>query len=213
MADGTTNLADIESLAGSLPLGQMDVTYLGTTYNVDFSGAVTLDDLVTTFNASVPGMELAIRDSSIALISGSPDSFTVVNADATDTASLLGVSGSGTPVRLFGLLEDLKAALEAGDKDAIRGSVNELTALEDTVYKLMMTTGGRQTDLDWAEEVLRATRRAPAQQPLARIRCRRGRGGLATEPGRGQLSGQPARDKQVVRNQLDELPVRRRRPG
>lgn len=154
-ADATTNLADIESLAGSLPLGQIDVTYLGTTYNVDFSGAVTLGDLVTTFNAAVPGMELAIRDSSIALISGSPDSFEVINADATDTASLLGVAGSGTPVRLFGLLEDLKVALEAGDKDAIRGSVNELTALENSVYKLMMTTGGRQTDLDWADEVLR----------------------------------------------------------
>lgn len=155
-ADGSTNLADIESLAGRLPLGQMDVTYLGTTYNVDFNGAATLDDLVTTFNATVPGMELAIRNSSIALISGSPDSFSVANADATDTASLLGVVGSGTPARLFGLLEDLKSALEAGDKDAIRGSVNELTALENMTYKLMMTTGGRQTDLDWAEDVLRA---------------------------------------------------------
>lgn len=155
-AAGTTNLADIESLAGSLPLGQIEVIYLDTTYVVDFAGAATLDDLVATFNAAVPGMELAIRDSSIALISGSPDSFTVANADATDTASLLGITGSGTPVRLFGLLEDLKAALEAGDKEAIRGSVNELTALENTVYKLMMTTGGRQADLDWAEEVLRA---------------------------------------------------------
>ena len=155
VADAATALGDIENLAGSLPLGLMEVNYQGSTYTVDLSGAVTLGDLVSTFNAAVPGMELAIRDSSIALISGSPESFEVLNADATDTATALGVAGSGTPVRLFGLLEDLKAALQAGDKSAIRGSLNELTAVEDTIYQLMMRNGGRQTDLDWSEGILR----------------------------------------------------------
>ncbi len=155
VADASTDLADIENLAGHLPLGAIEVSYQGSTYTVDFTGDTTLGALVSTFNAAVPGMELAVRDSSIALISGSPESFQVVNADATDTASVLGVAGSGTPVRLFGLLEDLKAALAAGDKGEIRGSLNELSAVEDTVYRLMMTNGGRQNDLDWSESILR----------------------------------------------------------
>lgn len=154
-ADITTNLADIESLSGQLPLGLIDVVWQGTTYSVDFSAATTLGDLVAGFNATVPGMELDIRDSRITLISGSPESFQILNADATDTASTLGVAGSGTPVRLFGMLEDLKVALLAGDKDAIRGAANELTSIEDTIYQLMMRNGGRQTDLDWADSILR----------------------------------------------------------
>ena len=153
-ADDTTLLTDIESLAGSLPLGAMDVTWQGTTYTVDFSTATTLGDLTTIFNATVPGMELEVRNSSIVLIGGAPETFSVENADATNTASLLGVAGSGTPVRLFGLLEDLTAALAAGDTEAIRGSISELTSIEDVVYQLMMKNGGRQTDLDWAEEIL-----------------------------------------------------------
>jgi flagellin-like hook-associated protein FlgL len=136
-------------------LGLMDVVWQGTTYSVDFSGATTLGDLVAGFNATVPGMELEVRDSSIVLITGSPESFEVFNADATDTASALGVAGSGSPVRLFGMLEDLKTALENGDKDAIRGAINELTSIEDTIYQLMMRNGGRQTDLDWADSTLR----------------------------------------------------------
>ena len=154
-ADATTNLADIESLAASLPLGAIDVVWQGVTYNVDMSAATTLGDMVTTFNAIVPGMELEIRDSSIAIIAGSPESFQVLNADATDTATVLGIAGSGNPMRLFGMLEDLKAALTAGDKGAIRDASIELTSIEDTIYQLMMRNGGRQTDLDWAEGILR----------------------------------------------------------
>ena len=154
VAEETTNLADIEALAGKLPLGTVDVAWQGTTYNVDLSAAATLGDLRTIFNGAVPGMELMIRDSALAVVGSSPELFSITNADATNSASALGIVGDGTPVRLFGLLEDLQAALAAGDKESIRGAINELTALEDNVYQLMMKNGGRQNDLDWADQVL-----------------------------------------------------------
>jgi len=153
-ADEFTNLADVESLAAKLPLGVIDVQWQGTTYNVDLSGAVTLGDLRASFNGAVPGMELVIRNSSISLVGSSPEVFSITNGDATNTASALGIYGEGSPVRLFGMLEDLKAALAAADTDAIRGTINEMTAIENEVYQLLMKTGGRQTDLDWAEGIL-----------------------------------------------------------
>jgi len=154
-ADGATLLSDIESLSGKLPLGTMNVTWQGTTYAVDLSAAVTMGDLSATFNAIVPGMELIIQDSSLKLVGGSPETFQVVNGDGTNTASALGLAGEGSPVRLFGMLEDLRASLAAGDADAIRSAVNELTSIEDMVYQLMMKNGGRQNDLDWADGILR----------------------------------------------------------
>jgi flagellin-like hook-associated protein FlgL len=153
-ADATTALADIGTLAGRLPLGSIDVQWQGTTYNLDLSPAATLGDLQAIFNGAVPGMELIIRDSSLSIVGNSPEMFTITNADATNSASALGIYGEGSPVRLFGMLEDLQAALAAGDTDAIRGTINELTAVEDTIYQLLVKNGGRQTDLDWAERVL-----------------------------------------------------------
>ncbi len=52
------------------------------------------------------------------------------------------------------MLEDLKAALNSGDKDAIRAGMSEISAIEDTVYQLLMKNGGRQNDLDWSESIL-----------------------------------------------------------
>jgi flagellar hook-associated protein 3 len=154
-ADDATLLTEVEALAGKLPLGTMNITWQGSTYAVDLSAAVTLGDLVTTVNATVPGMEMQIRDSSLRLIGGSPEVFQVANGDATNTASALGLAGEGSPVRLFGMLEDLRASLAAGDADAIRSTVNELSAIEDMVYQLLMKNGGRQNDLDWSDGVLR----------------------------------------------------------
>lgn len=153
--DVATLLTEVEALAGKLPLGTMNVTWQGTTYAVDLSAAVTLGDLATTFNATVPGMEMQIRDSSLRLIGGSPEMFQVANGDATNTASALGLAGEGSPVRLFGMLEDLRASLVAGDADSIQGAVNELTSIEDMVYRLLMKNGGRQNDLDWTDGILR----------------------------------------------------------
>ncbi len=153
-AQEATNLADIATLAGKLPLGIVDVAWQGNTYSVDLSAAGTLGDLRTIFNGAVPGMELMVRDSALAIVGSSPELFSITNGDGTNTATALGIAGDGTPVRLFGLLEDLQTALAAGDKDSIRGAINELTAIEDSVYQLMMKNGGRQSDLDWADQIL-----------------------------------------------------------
>ncbi|PID79872.1 hypothetical protein CSA17_05725 [bacterium DOLJORAL78_65_58] len=154
MATAATNLADIQSLAGHLPLGVMNINWQGADHAVDFSAATTLGDLQTTLNGAIPGMTIQIQGSGISLVGGSPEAFTVTNADATNTASVLGIEGAGSPVRLFGMLEDLKTGLDTGDKDAIRGVMTELSHIEDTVYQLIMKNGGRQTDLDWAEGIL-----------------------------------------------------------
>ncbi len=154
-ADLSTNLADIETLAGSLPLGVMDVQWQGSTYSIDLSAAATIGDLHTLFNGSVPGMEMQLQNNTLNLIGGSPEAFEVSNADSTNTASTLGLNGSGTPVRLFGMLEDLKTALQNGDKEGIRETLTELSSIEDTIYQLLMKNGGRQKDLDWSESILR----------------------------------------------------------
>ncbi len=150
----TTNLTDIESMIGNLPLGTMNVNWQGSDYAIDFSAATTIGDLQTIFNGAVPGMEMQLQNNSLTLIGGSPETFIVTNGDATNTASTLGLSGTGTPVRLFGMLEDLKTALQNGDKTAIRAGMSELSSIEDTIYQLLMKNGGRQNDLDWSESIL-----------------------------------------------------------
>lgn len=154
-AGDTTLLTNIQSLSGKLPLGTMSVTWQGTTYAIDLSAATTLGDVRTAFNAVVPGMELIIRESSLLLVGGSPEMFQVVNGDATNTATALGLAGEGSPSRLFGMLEDLRVSLAAGSSDAIRSAVGELATVESMVHQLMMKNGGRQNDLDWADGILR----------------------------------------------------------
>ncbi|MCP4572063.1 MAG: hypothetical protein GY838_06885 [bacterium] len=152
--EATTDLADISTLAGNLPLGLIEIDWQGATYTVDFSGATTVGDMQAAVAATVPGMELQIRPSGVVLVGGSPEAFTVRDADATNSATVLGLAGDGGPVRLFGVLEDLQASLLAGDTNAVRNSVNELADLETVVMELLLRNGGRQTDLDWADQVL-----------------------------------------------------------
>lgn len=154
-AGDATLLTNVAAFSGKLPLGTMTITWQGTAYPVDLSAATTLGDLRTTIAAAVPGMELQVRNSSLVLVGGSTERFTVTNSDATNTATALGLAGEGGPTRLFGMLEDLKASLAAGDTDAIRGAASELASLEDLIQKLMIRNGGRQNDLDWSEGVLR----------------------------------------------------------
>ncbi len=151
---GTTNLADIDALAGNLPLGAIQVDWQGSSYTVDLSGAATLGDIETLFEAAVPGMDLQVKDSALMVVGGAPENFQITNADGTNTATLLGIEGTGTPVRLFGIMDDLKAALKAGDQDAVRSTMTELQSLEDMVSRQMILNGGRQSDLDWADQVL-----------------------------------------------------------
>jgi flagellar hook-associated protein 3 FlgL len=155
VANAAVPLANIEALSGSLPLGSIEVEWQGATTVIDLSSATTLGDLNTLVAAAVPGMEVEIRDTGLVVLAGAPEPFIIRNADATNTASALGISGTGSPVRLFGVLADLKAALMAGDKTNVRNITGELESLEGMVYRLMMRVGGRQTDLDWAESLLR----------------------------------------------------------
>ena len=152
--DAGTLLTDIAALDGSLPLGVIEVEAGGVITTVDFSAATTLGDLQTTFAAAMPGYELRLDVSGISVVSGSTDTFVIRNSGAPDTASLLGIEGTGTPVRMFGLLEDLKTALQANDPDAIRGTLVEVEALEQMIQSQIIRVGGRQQSLEWAEGLL-----------------------------------------------------------
>jgi flagellar hook-associated protein 3 FlgL len=153
--DASTLLADVSAFAGSLPLGSLEVEIDGTVYPVDLSTATTLGDLKTLFEAAVPGHEFRIDTSGVSIVSGSTTAFIVRNSGTPETATLLGLEGTGTPVRLFGMLEDLKASLLAGDETAIRGAMTEIAALESMVHVQMIKVGGRQSDMEWADAVLR----------------------------------------------------------
>lgn len=151
----TTELTSIAALDGQLPLGAIEIDWQGTVYTVDFSGAATIADMQASVAATVPNMELQVRPSGLALVGGSPETFVVRDADAANSASALGLAGEGGAVRLFGVLEDLIASLAANDGVAVRNSLDELESLETAVMELVLRNGGRQTNLDWSEQVLR----------------------------------------------------------
>ncbi len=153
-ATTATGLTTVASLDGHLPLGTVDVAWQGNNYSVDLSAATSLGEVATIFNAAVPGMEIQVKNSALTVVGGSPETFSITNGDGTNTATALGIAGDGSPVRLFGMMEDLQSALTAGDKDAIRGIVNELAGLQGKTHQLLMRNGGRQSDLDWADRVL-----------------------------------------------------------
>jgi flagellin-like hook-associated protein FlgL len=150
----TTALADIAALDGSLPLGTVEIETESGTTTVDFSGAVTVGDLKSTLEGALPGFQLRIDPSGLSIVSGDTTNFEVRNSGTPETASLLGLEGLGTPVRLFGVLEDLRTALENDDPDAVRSVAGELEALEQLVQAQMIKVGGRQQDLDWTETLL-----------------------------------------------------------
>ena len=155
VASGGALLSNIQALAGHLPLGTIEIEWQGTTTSIDLSGATGLNQVQTLINGAVPGLQVEIRDTGLVVIGGSPEPFTIRNGDAANSASALGINGTGSPVRLFGVLADLKAALMAGNKTSVRSIAGELEHLEGMVYRLIMQVGGRQTDLDWADEMLR----------------------------------------------------------
>lgn len=152
--DRDTLLSDIRSLAGNLPLGSVAITWEGGATTLDLSTAQTLGDVMDQFTGVMPGMEMYLQDGFLQVVGPSSATFTIRDADGTGTATALGINGDGTPVRLFGVMEDLQASLLAGDKDAILGAVTELLALSRTVNGLLVKNGGRQNDLDWAERTL-----------------------------------------------------------
>jgi len=152
--DGGTPLNEISALIGKLPLGSMEVSWEGGTTILDLGAALTLGDVQDQFAAAMPGMELVLQDGYLQVVGGSSTSFTIRDAAGSDAATSLGISGEGSPVRFFGVMEDLQTALAAGDKDAVHGAVSELLALGRTITGLLVKIGGRQNDLDWAEGIL-----------------------------------------------------------
>ena len=149
-----TLLSDIAALDGSLPLGAIELEVGGVVTTIDLAGAVTLGDVQSLFEAAMPGYQLRLDRSGISVVSGSTETFYVRNAGAPNTASLLGIEGTGTPVRLFGILEDLRGALQNNDPVAIRGVLGELQALGQLMQSLLIKNGGRQQDLAWVETIL-----------------------------------------------------------
>lgn len=149
-----TLLSDISALSGQLPLGSVDIQWEGGVANLNLGLAVTLGDLQDQFASALPGLELNLLNGYLQVSGTSPTAFTISDADPSGTATALGIAGQGTPSRLFGIMEDLQAALLAEDKTAVSGAVSELMALSRTMTGLLVKTGGRQNDLDWAEGIL-----------------------------------------------------------
>jgi flagellin-like hook-associated protein FlgL len=152
--DPGTPLGAIPQLAGMLPLGSLTVTTENGATDVDLSGAQTLGDVQALFGAAMPGMVLQLQDGAFRVEGPDAATFTISDADPGATATNLGIAGEGTPVRLFGVMEDLQEALRAGDKDAVQGAIGELMSLSSTVSGLLIKNGARQNDLDWAEGML-----------------------------------------------------------
>jgi len=155
LPDNDTLLSDIPALNGHVPLGTLLVNWKGAAIQVDLGGAVTLGNLRDRINTLLPGMDLVLQDGYLQAVGPDSESFSIGDADNSGSAAALGLAGEGVPVRLFGVMEDLQAALNAGDKDAVHEAVTEIMALSRTLTGLLVKTGGRQNDLDWAEGILR----------------------------------------------------------
>ncbi len=154
--DWTTNLTDIEGLAGGLPLGSIELVLDGTSVVIDLSGAATLDDVKTTFEAAVtaaglPPLAMELSENSLKIISNNADVFEVREISGDDTARRMGLVGTGAPHRLFDVLQELQDALQSDDKTAIRRALGEMEAIEDHLLQLEMTIGARENLLDWME--------------------------------------------------------------
>ncbi|MFH1845499.1 MAG: flagellar hook-associated protein FlgL [bacterium] len=150
-----TLLADIPELNGDLPLGELVIETGGVETTVDFSAATTIGDLQTMLNTALPGFELRIDGAVFGVVSSSAESFTVRNGEGFSTATDLGISGTGSPARLFGVLTDLKEALESHDGDRINGVLTELGEVQQLILKQVIKVGGKETTLDWVDSLLR----------------------------------------------------------
>lgn len=151
-----TLLSEIPSLSGSLPLGSLLVRIGENETVVDFSTATTIGDLQTLLNTAVPELDLQLDGAVLSVVSGTTESFVILDADGSHAASDLGIAGTGSPARLFGVLSDLKAALLAHDSVAIRGTLAELGAVEDLVLAQTIKIGGKENVLDWMGTSLQA---------------------------------------------------------
>lgn len=149
-----TPLAAIASLEGALPLGTIVVIHGGADTVVDLAGASTLGDLEAAIAGALPGFTLRLDGGVLTLVGDGTSAFTV-REDGGGTAAALGLLGTGTPARLFGVFEEMRDALLAGDRDAVRALFAELGQVEQSVLGLLVKVGGRESMLEWTDGVLR----------------------------------------------------------
>lgn len=139
-----TPLSDLRGV--TLPLGQVGVSLAGATppIAVDLATAVTVGDLMAAFNA-VPGLtvSLAATGNRVEVSGTGGQSVALSDLEGDATASALGLVGSAVPIRPFGTLIDLQAAVEAGDRNRVRELLPEIEALEDHFTSLRATVGNR----------------------------------------------------------------------
>ncbi len=172
--DWSTALADLPVLAGKLPLGTLRLTVGDTVVDIDLSGATTLDDVQTTFSAAVaaaglPAMSLELDGTALNIVSTTTDVFQVSNIGGDTTATDLGLAGTGSPRRLFGVLQQLRDSLNGGDTAGIRDAISELKSLMEHLENLEGVVGGRQKTLDWMEQ-LNGERDVALNRKLAEVR-------------------------------------------
>lgn len=173
-ADWGTDLGAIGSLLGGGPLGTIRLTHEGVSLPIDLSSAITLDDVRSLFESAVTGAGLSpltmeLSGQSLGVVSASGAVFTIEETNGDDTAGRLGLTGTGAPKRLFGVLEDLRDALNANDAGALRRSLAEIDALENHILRLEVGVGGRQNMLEWMEG-LNSEREIRLNTNLASIR-------------------------------------------
>jgi flagellar hook-associated protein 3 FlgL len=154
--DWSVALADVPALSGQLPLGSLQVEVDGVTATVNLAGAATLGDVRTIFEAAVlaaglPPLTMELNGAALNIAAASGAAFTISALPADGTAAALGVLGEGHPQRLFGVLDDLQAAMLASDLDGMRRGLGELEALEEHLLRLETSLGGRENMLDWME--------------------------------------------------------------
>jgi len=150
----STLLSDIPALNGALPLGMVNVSVGNNDYTINFSAVTTIAQMQFAFSF-ITGLQMRIDGGVLSIVSGSTEPFEITNGDDTATASKLGIEGTGSSARLFGLFTDLKAALESHDPDAIRSNLAELAVVSKIVMAETVKVGGKENNLDWMSSLLR----------------------------------------------------------
>ncbi len=156
--DDDTPLSELRGF--DLPLGSIGVRIDGAleATELDLSGAVTVGDLRDAFNAAFPELdaEIAASGSRLDIHGTGFRTFAIENLDGDTTAEKLGLLGAVTPNRPFGVLYDLKEAIESDDRDTVRALLPELDAVLDRVLNVRASAGTRLNLAEDAQSTLAA---------------------------------------------------------
>lgn len=147
-----TNLSDLNGGAG-LDLTGLTITNGAQTVNVDFTGAVTVEDVLNKVNAANVGVRAEINSTGtgIDLVNQTQGlQMTVAENGAGTTASQLGLATSAavTPVGIFASLAKLRDALQSGDQAQITAAADALKQDYDRVVRVRGMAGAKVQELD-----------------------------------------------------------------